>query len=192
MFGAGGQLEVVGRALATFAQHDVDGAGNGACARFCRRRTQDLDALHLFGGELLNGEAGRHAFAVEQDLRVAIAQAPHADLPTAPRRTAQCHARQAFEHIANRGIALFFNVVTANDNFAGGGLAPLLGVVVAVAADLDAPQVGHARRGGLRPGGHNTKRQPRPDKGTGQRVQGMEFRHAPILTAPAPPSLKRG
>ena len=43
------------------------------------------DSLHLFRRDLLDGKPGRHAFAVDEELREAAAHAAHLHRPAAPR-----------------------------------------------------------------------------------------------------------
>ena len=102
--------------LEGLAQHDVDGAGNGAGTELGHRRAQDLDALDLIGLNGIHREAGRHAFAVHQDLGVATAQAAHARVATAPGTTAHGHSRQALENLSHRGITHAFDFVSPVDD----------------------------------------------------------------------------
>jgi len=194
MLAAGRELEVVRHTPASLAQHDVDRARNRTGSGLGGRGTQDFDALDLFRRELLDGEPGRHTLSIQQDLRVTVAQAPHADRATTSRRAAHGDTRQAFEHIGNRGITLLLDLFATNDNLAGRGLAPGFGVVVAVAADFDAPQVGHAGRGSLRQRRQTGRKQTGQSERLHQRSRDrdQDFRHAPILTADPDRHLKQG
>jgi hypothetical protein len=152
---AAADLEVVGLALEVFAHHDVDGAGDGARAMLGHRGAHDLDALDLFRRDRVQRKAGWHALAVDQDLRVAGAHAPHADGPAAAGRAADGDAGQALEHLAERAVAHAVQLLAAVDDARGGGAASV-GVVVRTAGpgdlDLLRPPRGPARRRGGRCG----------------------------------------
>src|SRR5262249_8886229 len=70
------------------AQHDVDRAGDGPRAGLGGGSAVDLDALDLVRRQGLDREPARHALAVDEDLRVAVAHAAHAH-PAAPARAAR-------------------------------------------------------------------------------------------------------
>ena len=154
MFLAAGDFEVVGVGFLTFTQDDVDGARNGPGPSFGRGGTQNLDFFDLLRGECVDGKTWRHALSVEQDLGVTTAQAPHPNGAASTGRTLHRDTRQALEHLAQSGVALFFDLFATNDDFGGRRLTAHLGVVVAVAADLNLAQIGRGRwRGTGRRGG---------------------------------------
>src|SRR5206468_7422337 len=101
-------------------------------------RAVDLDALDLLGIDRVDRETGRHALAVEQDLRVAVAEAAHADLPAAAGPALDGDAGQALEDVAERRIAEALDLLAADHDLRGGRLAALLHVVGPAAGDLDA------------------------------------------------------
>ena len=81
------------------------------------------------GVERVEREARRHALAVEQDLRVAVAEAAHADRAAASGPALDRHAGQALEHVAEGRVAEAVDLVAADDDLGGGRVAPLLDVV---------------------------------------------------------------
>ncbi len=135
-------LQVVQLPGVALARDDVDGAADRARAGLRGGRAQDLDALDLLRAQRIDRKARRHAVAVEQDLRVAGAQAAKADLPAAARRAAERDAGQALQDLAERGVALALDLVAADDDLRRGRLAALLGVAAAAAGDFDALRVG--------------------------------------------------
>ena len=138
---AAGDFQVVWIGFLPFTQHDVDGARNGPCARFGGGCPQNFNPFHLLGGERVHRKSRRHALAIEQDLGIATAQTPHANRTSSAGCALHRHTGQALEHIAQGRIALFVDLFTADHDLGGGGLAPRLAVVVAVAANLNLPQV---------------------------------------------------
>ena len=80
-------------------------------------RALDLDALDLVRRDLVDGKTGRHALAVDQDLREAAAHAAHAQLAAG-----DVDARQALEHVAELGVAVLVQLVAAVE-LLGDGLA---------------------------------------------------------------------
>jgi hypothetical protein len=72
--GAGAELGLLLRER--LAKHDVDGAGDRLGAELGRRAADDLDPLDHVGRDAVEREAGRHALAVHQDLRVSGPEAP--------------------------------------------------------------------------------------------------------------------
>ena len=139
--------QVVDPLLEAFARDDVDRAGDRARAGLGRRRAQDFDALNLLGGQRVDRESRRHALAVEQDLRVAAAEPAQADVSAASRRALHRHAGQAFEQLTDGAVAVALDLVAADDDLRGSGLAALFGVVGAAAGDLDAIELRGSRCG---------------------------------------------
>jgi hypothetical protein len=73
------ELQVVEALAKAFTRDDVDGAGDRPGAGFGSGSAQDLDALDHLGIDRIQREPALHAFAIEQDLGVATAQAAHPD-----------------------------------------------------------------------------------------------------------------
>ena len=88
------------------------------------------------GRQRIEREARRHPLAVEQDLRVAAAEAAQADRAAAPGPALDRDAGQALQDVAERRVAEAIDLLAADDDLGGGRLAPLLHVVGAAAGDL--------------------------------------------------------
>src|SRR5690606_18828725 len=129
--------QVVAAAPLAFTRDDVDRAGNGLRAGFRGGRTQDLDALDLRRVQRVDREARWQPFAVEQDERVAAAQAPHADGATTARRALHRDAGQALEQLAHAGVAEALDLLAPDHDLRCGAVAALAHLVaLALTADL--------------------------------------------------------
>ena len=163
---AAGEFQIVRGGFSAFAQHDVDGAGNGLRPGFGGGCAQNFNPLNLSGGQRLNGKTGGHALAIQQNLGIAPAQTPHADGAASARNTLHRDARQTFEHIAQGRVALFFDLFATDHDLGRGGFLTHFAVVVAVAADLDLAQIRGRCTGGrrLRRSKAGCREQPRENK----------------------------
>nr|GEU28207.1 hypothetical protein [Tanacetum cinerariifolium] len=110
--------------LDRFFQHDIDGAGNRLRAELGAGRAQHLDAFDHVGRQVVDGKAGRRFFAVDQNLRIAGAQAAHADFAAAaPGRAAHRDAGDAFQHVVDGRVAVFLQFFAVDHGLAGGIVA---------------------------------------------------------------------
>jgi hypothetical protein len=132
----GADAPVVQPLLEAFARDDVDGAGDGARAGFGGGRAQHFDAIDLLGRQAVQAEARRQALAVDQQLREAAAQPAHARRTAAAGCAGRGDAGQAAQHLAHGGVAEFFDLVAADHDLGGGGLAAQIGVGFAAADDF--------------------------------------------------------
>ena len=151
------QLELALRCFDGLFQHHVDGAGDRLRAVLGAGRVQNLDALDHVGRQGVEREAGRRPFAVEQDLRIAAAQAAHADFTArAPGRAGHGNAGQALEHVGDIRVAILEDFLAADDHLAGRIVAAR---IIAAALDFDGLHggrsgfIGLQRRGGVIGGG---------------------------------------
>jgi hypothetical protein len=141
---AGLQLALRGLHLAL--QHDVDAAGDGLGAVLGGGGAHDLDALDHLRRHLVQREARRRRFAVQQDLRIAAAQAAHADVAAAALHAAHGDAGQALEHFAQRGVAVAQDLFLVDDDLGGGVVAARV-VGGGLALDFDFLQLGDLSAG---------------------------------------------
>jgi hypothetical protein len=117
-------------------QHHVDGAGDRLRAELRGGPADDLDPIDHVRGDVVEREAGRHALAVHQDLRVSRAQAPHPDRAAAAAGTAiHRDAGQALQHVHHVGVAVLVDLLAVDDDLRGGRGAAL-GVRIALDLDL--------------------------------------------------------
>ncbi|MNK97622.1 hypothetical protein D3C87_1179660 [compost metagenome] len=129
------QLELALRRLHGFLEHHIDGAGDRLRAVFGAGRMQNLDAFDHVRRQGVEREPGRRPLAIEQYLRVAAAQPPHADFATrAPGRAGDGNAGQALEHVGNIRVAILENFLAADDHLAGRIVAAR---IIAAALDFD-------------------------------------------------------
>ncbi|MFO1267463.1 MAG: hypothetical protein U1F67_12195 [Rubrivivax sp.] len=154
---AGADAQVVQPPPEAFAQDDVDGAGDGAGAGLGRGRAQDLDALDLLGRQRVEAEARRQPLAVDEQLRVAAAQAAQPRRAAAPRRAGRGDAGQAAQHLGDAGVAELVDLLAADDDARGGAAPARFDVGIAAAADLDA-RAARRRSRGRRAGGAGWRR----------------------------------
>jgi hypothetical protein len=168
------------------AQDDVDGAGDGARTGLGGGGAQDLDALDLIGWQLVDGEAGRRALAVDEDLREAAAQAAQPDVAAAPGAPAQGHAGQAPQHVAELGVAEALELRAVDDDLAGRAVAAPAGGTGG-AADLDLVEPAWSGRGGRGVGGDGGRGRRQTVRRGGQRQQRKGNRHVPFSAAAVPP-----
>ena len=117
-------------------EHNVDGARHRLRAELGRRAADDLDALDHVRRDVVQREAGRHALAVHQDLRVPGAKAAH---PHRPATAAGTHvdgdSRKPLQDLQEVVVAILRDLVGVDDDLGGGRLAPL-GELVALHLDL--------------------------------------------------------
>jgi hypothetical protein len=105
------------------AQHDIHRAGDRLGRKLGAGRAHDFDALDQVGRQVVQREAGRRLFAVDQELGIAAAQAAHLQLDAAP-IVHHRHAGNAFQDIEGAGVAIAFDVGAADHDLHGGVVAP--------------------------------------------------------------------
>src|SRR5688572_5153488 len=99
------------------------------------RRAEQLDALDLVRRERLEREPGRHALAVDEDLRESGPHAAQPDLAAASGTPAERDARQPAQHFADRGVTEALDFFPADDDLPGNRIAAQIAILGA--ADLD-------------------------------------------------------
>lgn len=123
---AEGSLEVPLALARHLLEDDVDTACHRLVAAVRRGGAGDLEALDQIGGQAVQGKALGRRFAVEEDLRVAVAEAAHADLATAARHAFDGDAGHPLEGIGNAGVSVTDQLVLADDDLRSRGRAPVV------------------------------------------------------------------
>ncbi len=138
-------IDVVDPFAEAFAQHDVDRAGDRACAGLRGRCAQDLDALDLLGRDRFEREAAGDTLAIDQDLRESAAHAAQPRRAAAPGCAGDRHAGQALQDFERVAVTEALDLLAADDDLGGSRLAALLAVAAAAAGDFDALRVRRGR-----------------------------------------------
>ena len=166
------QAQVALRDAGRVLQDDVDGAGHGLGTLVGGGAARHLHAFDLARAQLVELEARRRRVAVNEDQRVARAQAAHA------RRAAlHVHARQALEHIRDAGVAVLVQFLAPVHLLGHRRAAAQLGVGLRAGRDLHPvqPRARRTLRAIPRQSGHVLRHGGSGEKGHEQRQAGGEY-----------------